>query len=221
MLKLMLLFLSLTSCGTGMTRKEATSIPKGGDPSQSDPCLPGIKCPDPVYSGTPVYTGTPIVGANASVPASYTFLDTKDANLCLDAFIRQGTPVPDTATARTINSFNTYANGVAWQDMGESSVLPVVNILTLESKFSNVVFQLLNPNGYYCIIRNAAACSNVTIQRRCTAKVAQIEPITQVTVNNSVVKRRCSWWQWNCNSDDIAGTQVSVNSRITETPCIP
>lgn len=182
----------------------------------------GTICTIPLQKTTPIPStpaqngGGVIYGANASVPSSYTMLDTPNANLCLDAFIRNGTPVPDTAVARTIRSFNTRNNGIALQDMASSTV-PILNILELSSSLSNVVFQLLNPNGFYCIVRNQAQCSNVTIQRNCSAQVAQLEPSTTVTVNEPV-KKHC--WGWFCNKS-YEGTTSSYNSSIIETPCIP
>lgn len=170
----------------------------------------------------------PVVGSvGAGNPSSYTFLDTPNANLCLDAFIRAGTPVPDTAVARTIKNFNVRENGIAIQDMSTSTT-PIVNIIELSSRLSNVVFQFLNPVGYYCIVKNDAVCSNVTIQRKCSAQMTEIEPITHVTVNKSeytVKPRLCGFWpfQWTCNEDagDLGGTTNSLNSEIRETPCIP
>jgi hypothetical protein len=182
--------------------------------------LPTKECPiytqTPVQSGVPVYTAT--VGAS---PDSYTFLDTPDANLCVDAFIRQGVTLPANIVARSVNSFNVRSNGIAWRDDGVSDV-PVLNVLHLDSKFSNVIFQLLNPIGYYCIVKNSAEFSDVTIQRKCTAGLAEIEPITQVTVNEPVAKRGFFAGLF-CRQSirgELDGTTTSYNSRITEAQCI-
>ena len=169
-------------------------------------------------SGASVAQSNTTIGA--SIPTSYTMIDTPDANICVDAFNRMGITLPDSTVARSINSFNIRANGVAWQDLG-SSMVPVLNILHLDSTFSNVVFQLLNPVGFYCIIRNNAQCSNVTIQRKCSAVIAQIEPIIITTINTPPVYHRCGLFDFRCRKINAQGTTSSINSQITETQCIP
>lgn len=156
-----------------------------------------------------------------AAPSSYTFLDTPDANLCVDAFIRQGITLPAETVARTINITNVKVGGISLQDLG-SSVIPVLNIVRLQNNCSDTTFQFLNPVGYYCIVRNNAVYSNVTIQRRCSAGLAELEPMTHVTVNQPAV-HHCGLFGWFCGSRglDGAGTQTSYNSQITETPCIP
>lgn len=155
-----------------------------------------------------------------SPPVSYTFLDTPDANLCVDAFIRQGITLPVDTVARTINVTNVRVGGVSLQDMGSSPVA-VLNIVRLQNNCSNTTFQFLNPVGFYCIVRNNAVYSNVTIQRRCSAGLAELEPMTHVTVNQA--PRSCGLFGWFCRDRglDGQGTQTSYNSQITETPCIP
>jgi hypothetical protein len=154
-------------------------------------------------------------------PVSYTFLDTPDANLCVDAFIRQGITLPVNAVARTINVTNVRVGGVSLQDMGSSPVA-VLNIVRMQNNCSNTTFQFLNPIGFYCIVRNNAVYSNITIQRRCSAGLAELEPMTHVTVNQPPVKH-CGLFGWFCRDEglDGQGTQTSYNSQITETPCIP
>jgi len=183
----------------------------GKDPGQSGPIYTGP------YTGPVVYTdGT----YGAGIPASYTMIDTPNANLCVDAFNRMGIDLPATTVARSFNSFNVRNNGIAWQDMGASAI-PVMNILNLSSTFSNVTFQMLNPVGFYCIVRNDATFSNVTMQKRCSAQIAQIEPMTVVTVKEPV-SHGCGWFGWFCGSaDNMSGTTNSYNSEIREVPCIP
>lgn len=155
-----------------------------------------------------------------TAPTSYTFLDTPDANLCVDAFIRQGITLPPETVARTINITNVRVGGVSLQDMGSSPV-PVLNIVRLQNNCSDTTFQFLNPVGFYCIVKNNAVYSNITIQRRCSAGLAEIEPMTHVTVNQPV--KHCGLFGWGCwgRGLDGQGTQTSYNSQISETPCIP
>ena len=201
---LLSLFCSVVSCGEfqGTSEKKGTSSPGAVDPAQSG------------YAVIPVAVGE-------TAPASYTFLDTPDANLCVDAFIRQGITLPIDTVARTINVVNVRVGGVSIQDMG-SSLTPVLNIVRMQNNCSNTTFQFLNPTGYYCIVKNNAVFSNVTIQRRCSAGLAELEPMTHVTVNQAPVKH-CGLFGWFCRDRglDGQGTQTSYNSQITETPCIP
>lgn len=211
------LILSVTSCGDSTQARKDVSTSKAGQSSQTTCDVQGINC-------TTVVIGDPVQSSatySAGIPTSYTFLDTPDANLCVDAFTRQGIELPLETVARSFNSFNLRANGIAWQDMQESAI-PVLNILHLESKYSNVVFQLLNPIGYYCIVKNGAVFSNVSIQRKCTAKIAEIEPMTHTTVNQPAQQgffgRLLCWGRGN---DELSGTTTSYNSSIQEVPCIP
>jgi hypothetical protein len=173
-----------------------------------------------VVSTTPVST---TVGA--TLPTSYTFLDTPNANLCVDAFARQGIVLPENAVARTVNSFNVSNNGIAWQDQ-QTSDIPVLNVVSLSSNLSDVTFQFLNPIGFYCIVKNEAETSNVSIQRKCSAKLAQLEPMATATVKtNTTQVSECSWsrhFGYDCEEQfDFDGyNTVSKNSSIIELPCI-
>jgi hypothetical protein len=214
------------NCGTGFDGKSSTKKNAIVASQTKTVCdINGANChteivtiddgKDPSQSGV-VYTSTPTYGAG--MPSSYTMLDTPNANLCVDAFNRMGIDLPDNTVARSFNSFNVRANGIAWQDMGES-LTPVMNILDLSSTFSNVIFQMLNPVGFYCIVKNDAKFSNVTMQKRCSAVVAQLEPMTVVTVNEPVRYKPFHWLPWN-RSADLSGTTTSYNSEIKEVPCI-
>ena len=98
-----LMSMVLSNCG-GDDRPKKRSVPSAAsltnDPSQ-DPaqnCDPAVeKDCVPVYSKTPVPVyNSPVyrVGTNVDIPSSYTMLDTPDANLCVDAFIRKGIALP-------------------------------------------------------------------------------------------------------------------------------
>lgn len=161
---------------------------------------------------------SPVTGSG--LPSHYTFLTTPMANLCVDAFNRSGVSLPDETVAKTFNSFNYRSNGVALQDMAMSAT-PVMNIITLDSVYSDVMFQFLNPMGYYCIVNNHARFSNVTLQRSCSAFMVEVEPATHIDINktcnyNHTLKK------YVCDSsafDDPSST--SISSNIVETPCIP
>jgi len=235
----------IASCGDSTQARKDVSVNKAGqsscnvdgttcttcDATQCTTCnAAGTSCVRCDTAGAncepvpPVYTANPSQsGPFGAYPSSYTFLDTPDANLCADAFLRKGITLSDLTVARSVNSFNVRNNGIAWQDMGASTV-PVLNILHLESDFSNVTFQFLNPVGFYCIVKNNARFSNVTIQRKCSAQIAEIEPMTTVTVNQPPVKHGffdflC--WGGRSNGGELSGTTTSFNSSIQEAPCIP
>lgn len=210
-------FLGFFGCGTehnGTSEKRPGTVSTGQQTTICD--VNGDNC----RTTTAIQT----VGVGESAPSSYTFLVTPNANLCADAFLRQGVTLPVDTVARSFNSFNVRAGGIAWQDMGAESIIPVMTILNLSSKFSDVTFQLLNPVGYYCIVKNDAVFSNVTLQRRCSAQIAYIEPMTTVTINQPPVKRGfCGFrWPWQRYDDGANGaTTSSFNSQINESPCIP
>ena len=162
--------------------------------------------------------GSPVVGFGESMPASYTFLDTPDANLCTDAFLRMGVTLPPDTVARTLNSSNFRATGVAMTDIGDGPI-PVLNVIHLDNKMSDVLYQILNPVGYYCIVNNNAEYSNVTIQRSCTSHKAEVEPITHVSTNGPAL---CSGWKlpWFQPRQPIGSTNAR-SSALIELPCIP
>ena len=190
-------------------------------------CTPFINDPSQSKDGKVIYTTTtPIVtaGPYGAYPASYTFLDTPDANLCADAFLRKGITLPDTTVARSVNSINVRNNGIAWQDMGASTI-PVLNVLHLDSHYSNVLFQFMNPVGFYCIVKNQATFSNVQLQRKCSAQIAEIEPMTTVTINPPQAQPQGFWGRlcgsWGRRGNEQDATTSSLYSSINEVPCIP
>jgi hypothetical protein len=151
------------------------------------------------------------------MPDSYTFLDTPDANLCIDAFTRMGVTLPIDTVARTLDSVNFRSTGVALTDIGDGPV-PVLNVIHLDNNMSDVLYQLLNPVGYYCIVNNNAQYSNVSIQRSCSSHKAEIEPITKVSVNEPAL---CGWrFPW-FRQHAPTGTTNLRSSALIELPCIP
>lgn len=155
-----------------------------------------------------------LVMTGPEMPDSYTFLDTPDANLCIDAFYRKGITLLPNTVARTMDAYITHSNGIALSDV-EPTMVPVMNVLHLRSSFSNVIFQLLNPVGLYCIVKNDARFSNVQIQRSCSAQIAFIEPMTTVQSNGfGCFPPFMEWFA-------PRGTTNAYNSSISEMPCIP
>ena len=168
---------------------------------------------------TGAVVGGVIVGAGA--PDSYTFLDTPDANLCVDAFIRQGKTLPIDTVARSLNASSYKSGGIAIMDI-ETTLVPVLNVIHLDSVYSDVMFQFLNQNGWYCIVSNNAEYSNVTIQRSCQAQMAEIEPISHVAVRSGGAALCGGFF------DRLGGvfanrpaTRRSIGAIINEVPCIP
>jgi len=167
---------------------------------------------------TTTTVGTTNVGnVGGYMPDSYTFLDTPDANLCIDAFTRMGVTLPIDTVARTLDSINFKATGVALTDIGDGPV-PVLNVVHLDNTMSNVLYQFLNPVGYYCIVNNNAVYSNVSIQRSCSSHKAEIEPIAKVSVNGPAL---CSWRLPWFRQPEPTGTTNLRSSALIELPCIP
>ncbi len=200
--------------GCGDDRPAKRSVPAAAsltdtvkqDPSQN--CA-GKDC-DPIYSA-------PRLGANADIPGSYTFLDTPDANLCVDAFIRKGILLPDTTVARTLDATSWKSEGIAISDL-ETSTVPILNIVHLRQECSNIMFQFYNRNGFYCIVKNTSNFSNVRIQRSCEAKMTEIEPIHHDSQGSGL---NLWWFPKLVPARDPDATQGTYNSRLTELPCIP
>jgi hypothetical protein len=201
--------------GCGDDRPAKRSVPAGAqltdtvilkqEPAQN---CEGKSCP--VYSA-------PNLGSNADIPGSYTFLDTPDANLCVDAFIRKGIILPDTTVARTLDATSWKSEGIAIADI-ETSTIPILNIVHLRQECSNVMFQFYNRLGYYCIVKNTSNFSNVRIQRSCDAKMTEIEPIMHDSQRSSLNL----FWFWPTSpAKDPNATTGTYNSRLTELPCIP
>jgi hypothetical protein len=201
----------INACGDG--KPEKRSVPAAAsltDPVKQDPNqnCEGKDCP--IYS-------YPQLGANADIPGSYTFLDTPDANLCVDAFIRKGIILPDTTVARTLDATSWKSEGIAISDL-ETSTIPILNIVHLRQECSNVMFQFYNRNGFYCIVKNTSNFSNVRIQRSCDAKMTEIEPIHHDSQGSSL---NLFWWFPKTPAKDPNATTGTYNSRLTEMPCIP
>ena len=206
-----LLFINV---GCGDDRPAKRSVPAAAqltDPVKQDPSqnCTGKDC-DPIYSA-------PRLGANADIPGSYTFLDTPDANLCVDAFIRKGILLPDTTVARTLDATSWKSEGIAISDL-ETSTVPILNIVHLRQECSNVMFQFYNRNAYYCIVKNTSNFSNVRIQRSCDAKMTEIEPIMHDSQRSSL---NLFWFWPTTPAKDPNATTGTYNSRLTEMPCIP
>jgi hypothetical protein len=201
--------------GCGDDRPKKRSVPNPAsltdtvvvkqDPSQN---CEGKGC-DPIYS-------VPRVGANADMPGSYTFLDTPDANLCVDAFIRKGIMLPDTTVARTLDATSWKSEGIAISDL-QTSAVPILNVVHLNQQCSNVMFQFYNRNGFYCIVKNTSNFSNVRIQRSCDAEMTEIEPIKHDSQGSSL---NLFWWPFSPAKDQDA-TTGTYNSRLVEMPCVP
>lgn len=165
----------------------------------------------------PIYSTVPSLGANADIPGSYTFLDTPDANLCVDAFLRKGIILPDTTVARTLDATSWKSEGIAIADI-ETSTVPILNVIHLNQECSNVMFQFYNRLGYYCIVKNTSNFSNVRIQRSCDAKMTEIEPIKHDSQGSSL---NLWWFPKFTPAKDPNATTGTYNSRLTELPCIP
>jgi len=201
--------------GCGDDRPAKRSVPAGAqltdtvilkqEPAQN---CDGKACP--VYSA-------PNLGANADIPGSYTFLDTPDANLCVDAFIRKGIMLPDTTVARTLDATSWKSEGIAIADL-ETSTIPILNIVHMRQECSNVMMQFYNRNGFYCIVKNNSNFSNVRIQRSCDAKMTEIEPIHHDSQRSSL---NLFWFWPSSPAKDPDATTGTYNSKLTELPCIP
>jgi hypothetical protein len=206
--------MSFIFMGCGDDRPAKRSVPAAAqltDTAKQDPaqnCV-GKDC-DPVYSA-------PRLGANAAIPTSYTMLDTPDANLCVDAFIRAGITLPDTTVARTLDARSWKSNGIAIADL-QTSAIPILNVVHLNQECSDVMFQFYNRNGFYCIVKNTSNFSNVRIQRSCEAQMTEIEPITHDSQNSSL---NLFWWFPKTPARDQNATTGTYNSRLTELPCVP
>jgi hypothetical protein len=180
-----LMSLAVVNCGTDKpTRRSAPAAASLTDQVKQDPAqnCDGKGC-DPIYTA-------PRLGANADIPGSYTFLDTPDANLCVDAFIRKGIALPENTVARTLDATSLKSNGIAIADI-ETSTIPILNIVHLRQECSNVMFQFYNRNGFYCIVKNTSNFSDVRIQRSCDAKMTEIEPIHHDSQGSTL---NLFWW---------------------------
>ncbi|MCX5844292.1 MAG: hypothetical protein NT022_11225 [Deltaproteobacteria bacterium] len=212
--------MGIAACGTDFngakktSRPEAATIVKTGQ-TETVCDVDGINCTTTVTTGTGVIVASPL---GVSGPESYTFLDTPDANLCLDAFIRQGKTLPVETVARTLDARSYNGKGIAIMDI-ETTIIPVLNVIHLDSVYSDVMLQFLNKNGFYCIVNNSATFSNVTIQRSCQAQMAEIEPITHEVVSGRM--NLCGGFKWPWQAQGQPATTRSLGSYISEIPCIP
>ena len=215
----MSLGLAVLSCGTALTNKSNGSADPAILSETQTICPAGSTTCTP---GTAVSTTTMI--GDAPTPISYTFTDTPDANICVDAFNRGGIALPAATTARTLDANSLRANGIVMSDVGISTA-PVMNVVHLDSFQSNVVIQLLNKTGFYCIVYDNAQFSNVSIQTACTAVVTTVEPTITNTVNSPAhAQQSCGFWGhlWGHCAQQIAqgGTTNSTVSNINMLPCI-
>lgn len=196
-----LISISAVSCGDDKVEKRTTSKPVALTNEEV----------------APIYQ--PRIGTNVDIPASYTFLDTPDANLCVDAFLRKGITLPPETVARTLDATSIKSEGIAISDL-ETSTIPILNVVHLRQDCSNVMFQFYNRNGFYCIVKNTSDFSNVRIQRSCSARLTEIEPIHHES-HRSTLNLFWPIFKKQTPARDPDATQGAYNSRITELPCIP
>jgi hypothetical protein len=175
-----------------------------------------VKNPVALTDNTIADEVTPIVSVSG-IPDSYTFLDTPDANLCVDAFLRKGIALPPDTVARTLDAHSYKSEGIAISDL-ETSIIPILNVVHIRSEMSNVMFQFYNRKGYYCIVKNTSKFSNVRYQRSCDSAITEIEPILHDAHGSSLNL----FWFWPTQpSENPDATTGTYNSRLTEMPCVP
>lgn len=215
---------SSTACTTTCAAQSAISCPSGFPA--------GTVCTTPVSTVTST-VGLPVMSAGIgttgpSIPDSYTFLTTPHANECIDAFYRNGFPLPVNATAKTLN-VHTIGSRAIISDI-VTTPTPVMTIVDATQINSDVTIQLLNHVGFYCIIGLDSVQSNVTIQHACSAQVASIEP---QTINSVPTKTRVAsycpsifdWffprYQEQPSNTNFYGNSNSAGSSVQELQCIP
>jgi len=160
-----------------------------------------------------------------AIPFSYTFLDTPNASLCVDAFYRQGVPLPSNAVAKPL-MINTV-NSKSLVTDSQQTTTPILTVIDARQCGSDVFLQLLNRNGFYCIVGMESINSKVQIQRSCLSQLASISPTTINAVPTKQVSYNL-WWLWphkqvqETPSDSaFFGNSNSQGSRVSELPCIP
>lgn len=213
--------MGIAACGTDFNGSKKTSRPEAATIVKTGQTATVCDVDGQNCTTTTTTVGTvvaPVLGYGT--PDSYTFLDTPDANLCLDAFIREGKILPSNTVARTLDARSYNGKGIAIMDI-ETTIIPVLNVIHLDSVYSDVMLQFLNKNGFYCIVNNSATFSNVTIQRSCQAQMAEIEPITHEITNGSLNLCGGFRWPWQAPVQQQPATTRSLGSYISEIPCIP
>jgi hypothetical protein len=195
-----LLTMLLSNCGNDQPSKRTVSKP--------------VSLTNPVVTVTADEV-TPF--AATGIPDSYTFLDTPDANLCVDAFLRKGITLPADTVARTLDAHSFKSDGIAISDIETSSV-SILNVVHIRSDFSNMMFQFYNRKGFYCIVKNTSNFSNIRIQRSCDSQMAEVEPIMHDSHGSSL---NLFWWFQPRTQDNPDATTGTYNSKLTEMPCIP
>ena len=186
--------------------------------------LVGSICAMPISAvaqSTPRYTAM----AGPSYPDSYTFLDTPNANLCVDAFYRTGFEMPVDAIAKTLK-IRTNGSQSMVSDI-QTTTIPILTIIDAAQCNSNLFLQLLNKNGYYCLVNMDSLNSKVTIQKSCSAQIASIEPTT-ISNQPAKVASYSLFWFWphrevktKPSDGNFFGGYSSAGSQVTEVPCIP
>lgn len=180
---------------------------------QNSPLYAGIMAPGDVSATGPV------------IPTSYTFLATPNANLCVDAFYRAGLTLPSNATAKTLKIRTTGSQSIVSDIL--TTTLPVLTIIDAAQCNSTLFLQLLNKNGFYCMVGMDSLNSQVTIQKSCAAQIASIEPQTISNQPAKVVSYNL-WWFWphrevetKPSNGSFFGGYSSAGSSVSEVPCIP
>lgn len=141
-------------------------------------------------------------------PTHYTFLTIRDANRCYNEFINRQIPIAPTATAQEMRFISKGTKGVIWND-ADTTTTPLLTVITLQSEWADVKLTLNNKAGLYCITQNLSANSRLTIERSCDAKLIQINDAIRYRTDKPMPLDK---WVY---------PYQTINSQLTELPCIP
>lgn len=198
MKKLLVLGLMIVSCGTQMNGKSSSS----GQPQAGS-------------SVEPYQNGGAVIPAVSAVPVPTAYsryvAETPNAVECIDRFIAMGQQ--DAALIESAVSRNTITKNSDIIAVGDyqATLVPVLNVINLDSFHSRVDLRLFNPNGFYCIVSTRALNSKVTIQRNCAARL--------VTMFSQEVRTGGMFFWWHLPVSET--TSSGVSSQPEELPCVP
>lgn len=173
--------------------------PNGIKPTPTDDGNPG---PDPGVGGGGGETTGPTIVTEPTIIKTPT-LNEEENSAIKKCLVKWGkVPFGTTINVRTIKAAVTVGGfGTAVNDTVKTEKPELVLIKAAVNVGSDVEYNLLNPNGYYCMTVNVNVDTNLTINLSCQARLAD----TKVLINGG----------GSTSPDGVSEVGVNVGSQVT------